>query len=257
MPFFFAKGGKMSANVRETNKFKKFKTEYQYRLYHNEEINKSKMAKKYGLSIQGMNNWILRYDLNDLTDYIDVPAIIAKNEVVDRSNSKYTQDVIESVYFYASAVTDTGELKYKTQESIREKLELSKSTFSKYMNKKEFEQAYLEGRKTADKSMKKYKLENALLKVALGHKKITTKQEGFHTEDGTFIEVKAFKTDEYVAPNVKALELGLNKFAPGEYDKKPIKEEVPAIKNIDWENLSKEEIKELANGNFGAIKGGK
>ncbi|MBN1469528.1 MAG: hypothetical protein JXM74_04640 [Fusobacteriaceae bacterium] len=243
------------ASVTESNKYRKLMREYQYMLFHEQDINKSKIARKYGLTLQCLNNWIIRYNWNDLTCYIDVPAIIAQNEVRDRSNSKYTQDIIESMFFYSSAVNENGELKYKTKESIREMLELSKSTFAKYLTKKEFEQAYIEGRKAADKEIKKFKLEDALYKVALGEIKTRTKKiEDVYSKDG-YVGEKKTKIVVENAPNVKALELSLNKFAPGEYDKKPLKETKELPKQIDWEKITPEQAKALAEGNFDVLKG--
>ena len=51
---------------------------------------------------------------------------------------------------------------------------------------------------------------------------------------------------EDVLPNVKALEMGLNKLAPGEYDKKPFVEKQSLPKDIDWDSLTEEEIEALA-----------
>lgn len=244
------------ASVTESNKYRKLMREYQYMLFHEQDINKSKLARKYGLTLQCMNNWIIRYNWNDLTCYIDVPAIIAQNEVRDRSNSKYTQDIIESMFYYSSAVNENGELKYKTKESIREMLDLSKSTFAKYLTKKEFEQAYIEGRKKADTEIKKSNLEDALYKVALGQVKTKTKRkEGFYLNGELVGGEKRIEIKTDNAPNVKALELSLNKFAPGEYDKKPLKEIKELPKEIDWEKLTKEQAEQLAKGNFDFLKG--
>ena len=41
--------------------------------------------------------------------------------------------------------------------------------------------------------------------------------------------------------------MGFNKLAPGEYDKKPFVEKQSLPKDIDWDNLTEEEIERLAN----------
>ncbi len=105
--------------VKGTNKYKKCKKEYQYKLYHGEYIKKSTLAKKYKISIQCLNNWISRDEWNYLTDYIDVPAIIAKNEIEIRTNSKYTPEIVEDMYFYSRELTQWGELKYRTKEALK------------------------------------------------------------------------------------------------------------------------------------------
>lgn len=240
-------------SVKETNRYKKCKKEYQFRLYHEENINKTKLAKKYKLTLQALNNWIIRYDWNDLTDYVDVPSIIAKNDIEIKSNSKYTQELVEDMYFYAKEILPNGEFRFKTKESLREKLGLSKSTFSKYLNKREFYEAYVKGRGEGEKQIKKLEYEKALDKVALGTKKISKKIEPVYKK-GEYIGDKVTETIEDVLPNVKALEMGLNKLAPGEYDKKPFVEKQSLPKDIDWDNLTEEEIESLAKGEFGAIK---
>ncbi len=50
---------------------------------------------------------------------------------------------------------------------------------------------------------------------------------------------------EDVLPNVKALEMGFNKLAPGEYDKKPFVEKQSLPKDIDWDNLTEEQFAEV------------
>lgn len=242
-------------SVKETNRYKKCKKEYQFRLYHEENINKTKLAKKYKLTLQALNNWIIRYEWNDLTDYVDVPSIIAKNDIEIKSNSKYTQELVEDMYFYAKEILPNGELRFQTKEALRDKLGLSKSTFSKYLNKREFYEAYVKGRAEAEKQIKKLEYEKALDKVALGTKKISKKIEPIYKK-GEYIGDKVTEMVEDVLPNVKALEMGFNKLAPGEYDKKPFVEKQSLPKNIDWDNLTEEEIEKLAKGEFGVIKGG-
>lgn len=240
-------------SVKETNRYKKCKKEYQFRLYHEENINKTKLAKKYKLTLQALNNWIIRYEWNDLTDYVDVPSIIAKNDIEIKSNSKYTQELVEDMYFYAKEILPNGEFRFKTKEALREKLGLSKSTFSKYLNKREFYEAYVKGRGEGEKQIKKLEYEKALDKVALGTKKISKKIEPVYKK-GEYIGDKVTEMIEDVLPNVKALEMGLNKLAPGEYDKKPFVEKQCLPKDIDWDNLTEEEIESLAKGEFGVIK---
>jgi len=242
-------------SVKETNRYKKCKKEYQFRLYHEENINKTKLAKKYKLTLQALNNWIMRYEWNDLTDYVDVPSIIAKNDIEIKSNSKYTQELVEDMYFYAKEILPNGELRFQTKEALRDKLGLSKSTFSKYLNKREFYEAYVKGRAEAEKLIKKLEYEKALDKVALGTKKISKKIEPIYKK-GEYIGDKVTEMVEDVLPNVKALEMGFNKLAPGEYDKKPFVEKQSLPKDIDWDNLTEEEIERLAKGEFGGIKGG-
>jgi len=242
-------------SVKETNRYKKCKKEYQFRLYHEENINKTKLAKKYKLTLQALNNWIIRYEWNDLTDYVDVPSIIAKNDIEIKSNSKYTQELVEDMYFYAKEILPNGELRFQTKEALRDKLGLSKSTFSKYLNKREFYEAYVKGRAEAEKLIKKLEYEKALDKVALGTKRITKRIEPVFKK-GEIVGEKATIMEEDILPNVKALEMGFNKLAPGEYDKKPFVEKQSLPKDIDWENLTEEEIERLAKGEFGGIKGG-
>lgn len=242
-------------SVKETNRYKKCKKEYQFRLYHEENINKTKLAKKYKLTLQALNNWIMRYEWNDLTDYVDVPSIIAKNDIEIKSNSKYTQELVEDMYFYAKEILLNGELRFQTKEALRDKLGLSKSTFSKYLNKREFYEAYVKGRAEAEKLIKKLEYEKALDKVALGTKRITKRIEPVFRK-GEIVGEKATIMEEDILPNVKALEMGFNKLAPGEYDKKPFVEKQSLPKDIDWDNLTEEEIERLAKGEFGGIKGG-
>lgn len=242
-------------SVKETNRYKKCKKEYQFRLYHEENINKTKLAKKYKLTLQALNNWIIRYEWNDLTDYVDVPSIIAKNDIEIKSNSKYTQELVEDMYFYAKEILPNGELRFQTKEALRDKLGLSKSTFSKYLNKREFYEAYVKGRAEAEKLIKKLEYEKALDKVALGTKRITKRIEPVFRK-GEIVGEKATIMEEDILPNVKALEMGFNKLAPGEYDKKPFVEKQSLPKDIDWDNLTEEEIERLAKGEFGGIKGG-
>lgn len=102
-------------SVKETNRYKKCKKEYQFRLYHEENINKTKLAKKYKLTLQALNNRIRPYDWNDLSDYVDVPSIIGKNDIVIKSNSKYTQELVEDMYFYAKEILPNGEFRFKTK----------------------------------------------------------------------------------------------------------------------------------------------
>ncbi len=242
-------------SVKETNRYKKCKKEYQFRLYHEENINKTKLAKKYKLTLQALNNWIRPYECNDLTDYVDVPSIIAKNDIEIKSNSKYTQELVEDMYFYAKEILPNGELRFQTKEALRDKLGLSKSTFSKYLNKREFYEAYVKGRAEAEKLIKKLEYEKALDKVALGTKRITKRIEPVFRK-GEIVGEKATIMEEDILPNVKALEMGFNKLAPGEYDKKPFVEKQSLPKDIDWDNLTEEEIERLAKGEFGGIKGG-
>lgn len=242
-------------SVKETNRYKKCKKEYQFRLYHEENINKTKLAKKYKLTLQALNNWIIRYEWNDLTDYVDVPSIIAKNDIEIKSNSKYTQELVEDMYFYAKEILPNGELRFQTKEALRDKLGLSKSTFSKYLNKREFYEAYVKGRAEAEKLIKKLEYEKALDKVALGTKRITKRIEPVFRK-GEIVGEKATIMEEDILPNVKALEMGFNKLAPGEYDKKPFVEKQSLPKDIDWDNLTEEEIERLAKGEFEGIKGG-
>lgn len=75
------------------------------------------------------------------------------------------------MYFYAKEILPNGELRFQTKEALRDKLGLSKSTFSKYLNKREFYEAYVKGRAEAEKLIKKLEYEKALDKVALGVRK--------------------------------------------------------------------------------------
>lgn len=117
------------------------------------------------------------------------------------------------------------------------------------MNKREFYEGYVSGRTVAEKKIKKFNFENALEKVALGTKKIIKKTEPIYKKGEKVGDYETI-TEMDVLPHVKALEMGLNKYALGEYDKKPLVETKPIPKQIEWENLTEEEIDNLADGKF-------
>lgn len=101
-----------------------------------------------------------------------------------------------------------------TNADISEKIGIGESTFSKWLNKyPELKEALRNGRELVD-----YKVENALLKSALGYK-TTESKVTLIMRDGVVVEEREETTEREVAPNTTAAQVWLYNRLPKKWKK--------------------------------------
>lgn len=101
-----------------------------------------------------------------------------------------------------------------TNADISEKIGIGESTFSKWLNKyPELKEALRNGRELVD-----YKVENALLKSALGYK-TTESKVTLIMRDGVVVEEREETTEREIAPNTTAAQVWLYNRLPKKWKK--------------------------------------
>ena len=231
-------------------KYKQAKKEYQYKLRHycaddpTKFKGKAKIAHRLGITPQRLNNWINRDNWNDMTEYTEAQTEMKFHEngkvVGKQGNCKLTKELYEKLFFYLSMIDDeTGKRKY-TNTQVSEKLNISVTTFYRYLDEDvPFYKIY-------QRAKLKIKGEIGLEKLIDGYEQKTIKLEKGDTPKG-YIDKQVMEKKQ-IGPDYRAVNFALTNSAPEDYTNSPKANVKVEVNNIDISDLSDEELEKIVNG---------